>query len=335
MTNHGVFHPSGPCYVNLGLRSFIQSLSDLLFMHGGYLVCAHPQRLLLAGGQPHCSFTQIIHAIRVQQQVENLHRVAQRQWLRSICNHYSCPSWLPDIPLHSHELCAGDQFWLLHHNGQHSRESHQPSLHRPAPDHQPHQPVWSRASSVWPIYTQLGLSLGLACPALCPVQAIVRGSPLDRDIQDCLPDCTSISQETFRHSHLLIQSAMPQTLVQLDINCSWTLSSWPRLRELADWKPAYKTSISGPSCPSLHGPNLRVDPNNCVVKPIKIYAACTREVYRGWKCFFIVHKPSCMDEIKAAMISSWIAKTVRLEYNNLPEDSSHLFTAIASRTSKP
>ena len=73
------------------------------------------------------------------------------------------------------------------------------------------------------------------------------------------------------------------------------------------------------------GPDLRVDTNNCVVRAIKTYLACTKDVHKGRKHIFIAHKPECTEEIKVAMISSWTAKTVRYAYNNLLDDAVCLF----------
>lgn len=72
------------------------------------------------------------------------------------------------------------------------------------------------------------------------------------------------------------------------------------------------------------GPDLPVDANNCVVRSLKIYLARSREYRHGRKRLFISYKPSKLDEIKPATISSWIVKTVRYAYENASEETARL-----------
>ena len=76
------------------------------------------------------------------------------------------------------------------------------------------------------------------------------------------------------------------------------------------------------------GISLRNYHQNILQFPFRIYLAPTKELYKGQKCLFVACKPD-HTEIKPAMISLWIAKTVCCVYNNLLEDSAHLFRVRA------
>ena len=77
------------------------------------------------------------------------------------------------------------------------------------------------------------------------------------------------------------------------------------------------------------GPDLKVDANNCVVRAIKTYLAHTKDIHPGRKRLFIAYKVGHTKEIKPTTISSWIVKTVHYTYDNLPDDSAHLFKVRA------
>ena len=76
-------------------------------------------------------------------------------------------------------------------------------------------------------------------------------------------------------------------------------------------------------------PDLKVNINNCVVRAIKIYLTHTKDIRQGRKRLFIAYKPGHTEEIKPATISSWIVKTVRYTYDNLPDNSACLFKVRA------
>ena len=80
---------------------------------------------------------------------------------------------------------------------------------------------------------------------------------------------------------------------------------------------------------SFVGPDLPVDANNCVVRAIKIYLSRSKEYRRGRKKLFISYKPSMLEEIKPATISSWIVKTVRYAYDNASAETARVFQVRA------
>lgn len=72
------------------------------------------------------------------------------------------------------------------------------------------------------------------------------------------------------------------------------------------------------------GPDLPVDANNCVVRALKIYLARSKEYRHNRKRLFISYKPTKVDEIKPATISSWIVKTVRYAYEHASEETARV-----------
>lgn len=77
------------------------------------------------------------------------------------------------------------------------------------------------------------------------------------------------------------------------------------------------------------GVDLPLDANNCVVRAIKIYLSRSHAYRGGRKRLFISYKPSKLDEIKPATISSWIVKTVRYVHDNLPTQTAEVFRVRA------
>ena len=73
------------------------------------------------------------------------------------------------------------------------------------------------------------------------------------------------------------------------------------------------------------GPDLSTDANNCVVRTVKIYLACTKAFRHGPKRLFISYKPGHHDEIKAPTISSWLVKTVHYVYEHTQDQTTRLY----------
>ena len=79
------------------------------------------------------------------------------------------------------------------------------------------------------------------------------------------------------------------------------------------------------------GPDLEVDANNCVVRAIKIYLNSSHQAatQRPESSFLSLFKPGHTEEIKPATMSSWVVKTVRYTYDNLPGHAACLFKVRA------